>query len=115
MLLWETLTGGDVRFTDGRQAPLNHADRADYAAFRKECGPALADYIAIEGERLLLYNNINEPVTGQPEPRDPGGQLWCSPPADMTRTLPGWQAPSRQARLRRSPSDFTARMLAASS
>ncbi len=115
MLLWETLTGGDVRFADGRQAPLDYKDRQEYASFRKECGLALADYIALEGERLLLYNNINEPVTWQPEPKDPAGQAWLSPPADMTRHLPGWQAPSRQVRLRRSPCDYTARMVAASS
>jgi hypothetical protein len=115
MLLWETLTGGDVRFGAGRQAPLDHKDRQEYAEFRKKCRLALADYIAIEGERLLLYNNINEPVTWQPEPKDLVGQAWCSPPPDMTRTLPGWQAPSRQIRLRRSPSDYISRILAASS
>jgi hypothetical protein len=115
MLLWETVTGGDVRFTTGRQAPLDYKDRQEYASFRKECGLALVDYIAIEGERLLLYNNINEPVTWQPEPKDPVGQAWHSPQANMTRHLPGWQAPSRQVRLRRSPSDYTARMLASSS
>lgn len=115
MLLWETLTGGDVRFADGRQAPLDYKDRQEYASFRKECGLALADYIALEGERLLLCSNINEPVTWQPEPEDPTGQAWRSPPADMTRHLPGWQAPSRQVRLRRSPSDYTARILASSS
>lgn len=115
MLVWETLTGGDVRFTNGRQAPLHRGDRGAYSEFRKECGPALADYIALEGERLLLYNNINEPVTWEPEPKDPDGKAWLSPPPNMTRTLPGWQAPSRQARLRRSPGDYTARTLAASS
>jgi len=115
MLLWETITGGDVRFANGRQKPIDRTDRLEYASFRKECGPALADYIAIEGERLLLYNNINEPVTWQPEPKDPIGQAWNSPPANMTRHLPGWQAPSRQVRLRRSPSDYTARLLPASS
>jgi hypothetical protein len=115
MLLWEILTGGDTRFANGRQAPLDQRDRGAYLEFRKKCGPALADYIAIEGERLLLSNNINEPVTWQPESKDPVGQAWLSPPPDMTRTLPGWQAPSRQARLRRSPGDYTARMLAASS
>lgn len=115
MLLWETLTGGDVRFTAGRQAPLDYKDRQEYASFRKECGLALSDYIALEGERLLLYNNINEPVAWQPEPKTPAGQAWRSPPGNVTRHLPGWQAPSRQVRLRRSSSDYTARMLASSS
>jgi hypothetical protein len=98
MLLWETITGGDVRFANGRQKPIDRMDRQEYASFRKECGPALTDYMAREGERLLLYNNINEPVTWHPEPKDPTGQAWNSPPANMTRHLPGWQAPSRQVR-----------------
>jgi hypothetical protein len=115
MLLWETLTGGDVRFTDGRQALLDYKDRAEYASFRKDCALALADYIALEGERLLLYNNINEPVTWQPEPKDPAGQARRSSPADMTRRLPGWHAPSRQERLRRSPRDHTPCIPASSS
>jgi hypothetical protein len=107
MLLWETMTGGDVRFANGRQKPIGHTDRQEYASFRNKCGSALADYIALEGERLLLYNNINEPVTWQPEPEDSAGQAWLSAPADMTRHLPGWQAPSRQERLRRSSRDYT--------
>jgi hypothetical protein len=110
MLLWEALTGGDVRFADGRQAPLDCKDRTEYASFRKDCAPALADYIAVEGERLLLRNNINEPVTWQPEPKDPAGQAWRSPPADMARCLPGWQDPSRKKRFRRSPRDRTPRV-----
>ncbi len=62
----------------GGKPPLDYKDRQEYAEFRKKCGLALANYIAIEGERLLLYNNINEPVTWQPEQKDLVGQAWCS-------------------------------------
>ncbi|MCW2930373.1 MAG: hypothetical protein JWM19_1335 [Actinomycetia bacterium] len=36
MLLREALTGGDVRFTDGRQVPLDYRNGAEYASFRKD-------------------------------------------------------------------------------
>jgi hypothetical protein len=107
MLLWETLTGGDIRFSDGTLAPWHHPDRARYAAFRDNEAGGLADYIALEAERLLLRHRINEPVTWQPEPADPAGTAWRSPPAAMSRKLPGWDSPSRQDSLRRSARDHT--------
>lgn len=109
MMLWETLTGGDIRFAGQRLKPQDHRDRAEYMEFTSTCGEALREYMVVEGERLLLRNNINEPVMWQPEPADPAGQAWRSAPADLTRRLPGWENPSRQARLRRGARDHTPR------
>ena len=78
MQLWENLTGGDVRFAGRRLSPLNYADRAEYVEFRNSYAGALAEYMAVEGERLLLRHSIDEPVTWQPEPADPAGQAWRS-------------------------------------
>ena len=55
--------------------PLDYKDRQEHASFRKECGLALSGYIALEGERLLLYNNINEPVAWHPNRRTLPGRL----------------------------------------
>jgi hypothetical protein len=110
MLLWETLTGGDIRFASRRLAPRNYVDRAEYTEFRNNCADALQEYIAVEGERLLLRNSINEPVTWQPEPISTGGQTWRSPPADLTRRLPGWENQRRRGRLRRGARDHTPRV-----
>jgi hypothetical protein len=109
MLLWETLTGGDVRFAGGTLAPLNPADRTKYAQFRADCGKDLREYVAVEGERLLLANRIDEPVTWEPLLENPAGPTWKSPPADFSRTLPGWNTPSRKGQLRHSAHDHTPR------
>lgn len=107
MLVWETLTGSDVRFHSGALAPRDHPDRARYAAFRDSEGEGIAGYVAIEAERLLLRHRINEPVAWRPEPAGDGATAWRSPPADMTRRLPGWESPSRQGTLRRGARDHT--------
>jgi hypothetical protein len=107
MLLWETLTGGDIRFSTGNLAPRHHPDRARYAAFRDNEVGGLADYVALEAERLLLGHRIDEPVAWQPEPAGPAGTAWRSPPADLSRRLAGWNSPSRQGTLRRSARDHT--------
>lgn len=62
MLLWENLTGGDVRFADRRLCPQSYADRAEYVEFRDSCGDSLREYLAVEGERLLLCHSIDDPV-----------------------------------------------------
>lgn len=107
MMLWETLTGGDVRFAAGHLAPRNAADRMTYASFRGKASSALADYLALEAERLLLRHRIDEPVSWRPEPAGPGGQAWRSPPPDLTRHLSGWTSPSRQGTLRKNARDHT--------
>jgi TniQ len=110
MLLWETLTGGDVRFASKRISPLNMYDRAEYAEFRDSCGDSLREYIAVEGERLLLHRGIDEPVMWQPEPTGPAGHAWHSPPADLTRHLSGWEGRRKKGRLRRRAYDHTPRV-----
>ncbi len=107
MLLWETLTGRDIRFSEGSLAPWHHPDRARYAAFRDNEASGLADYVALEAERLLLRHRIDEPVAWQPESAGLAGTAWRSPPADLSRRLAGWNSPSRQGTLRRSARDHT--------
>lgn len=107
MMLWETLTGGDVRFAAGQLAPRDAADRSEYASFRDGPAAGLGGWLALEAERLLLRHRIDEPVTWQPEPAAPGGRAWKSPPPDLARRLPGWTSPSRQGTLRRSARDHT--------
>jgi hypothetical protein len=112
MMLWETITGGDIRFHDGSLAPLDPGDRTEYALFRDSNAGELADWLAVEAERLLLRHRIDEPVTWQPEPAGPAGQAWRSPPPDLARRLPGWDTPSRQGTMRRAARDHTASALA---
>jgi hypothetical protein len=107
MLLWETLTGGDIRLQDGDLAPRDAADRFEYTRFSKREAAHLTEYLAIEGERLLLRHRIDEPVSWQPQFPGPHGPQWRSPQPDMTRRLPGWASPSRLATLRRSARDHT--------
>jgi hypothetical protein len=107
MMLWETLTGGDIRFANNRLCFRDGYDRESYASFRKDHADTLKDYLTVEAERLLLRHRIDEPVTWQPEPEDPARLAWRSPPADLTRRLPGWTSPSRQGTLRRSARDHT--------
>lgn len=113
MLLWENLTGGDVRFASRLLSPRDHTDRAEYAEFRANYGAALKEYLAVEGERLLLRNRIDEPVTWQPELSGKAGQAWQSPPADLTRRLPGWESQRRHGTLRRRSRDHTPRVATA--
>jgi hypothetical protein len=108
MMLWETLTGGDIRFHGGGLAPRDPDDRTEYALFRDNGGTGLADWLALEAERLLLRHRIDEPVTWQPEPAGPAGQAWRSPQPDLGRRLPGWGTPSRQETMRRAARDHTA-------
>lgn len=108
MMLWETLTGGDIRFANNRLCFRDGYDRESYASFRKDHADTLKDYLTVEAERLLLRHRIDEPVTWQPEPEDPARLAWRSPPADLTRRLPGWTSPSRQRTLRRSARDHSA-------
>jgi hypothetical protein len=107
MMPWETLTGGDIRFANNRLCFRDGYDRESYASFRKDHADTLKDYLTVEAERLLLRHRIDEPVTWQPEPEDPARLAWRSPPADLTRRLPGWTSPSRQGTLRRSARDHT--------
>jgi len=107
MLLWESLTGGDIRLQDGDLVPRGAADRFEYARFCKREASGLTGYLAAEAERLLLRHRIDEPVSWQPEYLGPRGPQWRSPPPDMTRRLPGWASPSRLATLRRSARDHT--------
>jgi hypothetical protein len=107
MLLWETLTGGDIRVQSGELVPRDADDRTEYASFCKREALDLSDYFAVESERLLLRHRINEPVTWQPEFLGPRGPQWGSPPPDITRRLPGWVSPSRLGTLRRSARDHT--------
>jgi hypothetical protein len=98
MLLWETLTGGDIRLHPGELAPHDPADRSEYAAFCKAEAIKLADYLAEEAERHLLRHRIDEPVTWQPQCQGigPDGPSWLAAEADKNRRLPGWTSPSRQ-------------------
>lgn len=107
MLLWETLTGGDIRLQDGDLVPRDAPDRFEYARFCKREAVHLTDYLAIESERLLLRHRIDEPVSWEPQFNGPDGPQWRSPPPDMTRLLPGWVSPSRLGTLRRSARDHT--------
>lgn len=107
MMLWETLTGGDIRFANNRLCFRGGSDRESFASFRKDHAGALKDYLAVEAERLLLRHRIDEPVMWEPEPENPARLAWRSPPADLTRRLPGWTSPSRQGTLRRSARDHT--------
>ncbi len=109
MMLWETLTGGDIRFANNRLCFRGGRDREGYVSFRKNHADTLKDYLTVEAERLLLRHRINEPVMWQPEAEDPARLVWRSPPADLTRHLPGWTSPSRQGTLRRSARDHTLR------
>jgi hypothetical protein len=87
MLLWEILTGGDIRLQDGELTPRDSDDRSAYASFRSREGEALATYLAEEAERHLLRHRIDEPVTWQPELHDPRGPQWRAPPPDLGRRL----------------------------
>lgn len=107
MMLWESLTGGDIRFANNRLCFRGGSDRESFASFRKNHADVLRDYLMVEAERLLLRLRIDEPVTWQPEPADSARLAWRSPPADLTRRLPGWTSPSRQGTLRRSARDHT--------
>lgn len=107
MLLWETLTGGDIRLQGGELVAHDADDRTEYASFCKKEALDLADYFAVESERLLLRHRINEPVTWEPKFLGPNGPQWDSPHPDMTRRLSGWGSPSRLGTLRRSARDHT--------
>jgi hypothetical protein len=110
MLLWETLTGGDIRFANNQLCFRNSNDRESYASFRRKYADALEDYLTVEAERLMLRHRIDEPVTWQPELKDPAGLKWLSPPADLTRHLPGWESAHRREKLRQAARDHTPRV-----
>jgi hypothetical protein len=107
MLLWERLTGGDIRLQGGELVPRDAADRSEYALFCRREGADLTGYMTLEAERLLLRHRIDEPVGWQPEFLGPGGPRWRSPAPDVSRRLPGWISPSRLGTLRRSARDHT--------
>jgi TniQ len=95
MLLWEILTGGDLRLHPGDLRPHSPDDRTNYASFCATDAATLADYLAEEAERHLLCHRIDEPVTWQPEIDDPDTPTWHCPEPDRSRRLAGWTTPSR--------------------
>jgi hypothetical protein len=48
MLLWETLTGGDIRLQGGDLVPRDSADRTAYAQFCRQEAADLTEYLAVE-------------------------------------------------------------------
>lgn len=110
MLLWENLTGGDIRFAAGQFVPQNPSDRSDYTSFRNNYEGVLGEYLKAEGERLLLRHRIDEPVTWQPELKATSGKACLSPPPDPIRLLPGWEYQRQRGKLRRSARDHTPRV-----
>lgn len=92
--LHELLTGAD--FLVGRQGvDLFAAHRRIYRTWRarwQQEAPAIFYEIA---ERRLFVNNINEPVTWQPQLVDGS---WVLPEDDGTRRLAGWETTNRPLR-----------------
>jgi hypothetical protein len=99
MLVWETLTGSDIRLHRGDLAPHNRADRSAYAAFRVLDAPRIAEFLAQEAERQLLRHRIKEPLTWTPQlapsPGPRGGRAWTAFELQPGGHLSGWSAPSR--------------------
>jgi hypothetical protein len=121
MLIWETLTGGDVRLHPASLRPTNPGDHSAYREFVHTEGVLLKSCLASECELRLAAHSINEPVWWQPAPQPP--RRWPPdglPPADSfpaeppdtptTTTLSsGTLSSSAWARIANSNSTFTPR------